>query len=99
VATSAGVLVAILPAALGVSLVTWLLVFLLSQYVSLASILSAVALPLAAWALYPSIPFRGLAILIGGLVIVRHRANIQRLLAGTENRISFKRTAAAGKTP
>jgi glycerol-3-phosphate acyltransferase PlsY len=90
VATSAGVLLAILPAALGVSLGTWLLVFLLSRYVSLASILAAVALPLAAWWRYESAPFRGLAILIGALVVVRHRGNIQRLLAGTENRVSFK---------
>jgi glycerol-3-phosphate acyltransferase PlsY len=98
VATSAGVLLAILPAAFGISLAAWLLVFLLSRYVSLASILAALALPLATWWLYPSVPFRGLAILIGTLVIVRHRGNIQRLLAGTESRVNFRRGADDVKT-
>ena len=49
VATSAGVLLGILPPAFGLSLAVWLLVFLASRYVSLASLLAAVALPLAAW--------------------------------------------------
>lgn len=100
VATSAGVLLAILPPALGLALAVWFVVFLLSRYVSLASILAAVTLPVATWWLYPaSAPFRGLAVLIAVLVLVRHRGNIQRLLAGTENRVSLKRGAADKKTP
>jgi glycerol-3-phosphate acyltransferase PlsY len=100
VATSAGVLLAILPPALGLALAVWLVVFLLGRYVSLASILAAVTLPVATWWLYPaSTPFRGLAILIAVLVVARHRGNIQRLLAGTENRVSLKRGAADKKTP
>jgi glycerol-3-phosphate acyltransferase PlsY len=95
VATSAGVLLAILPPALGLALATWLVTFFASRYVSLASILAALALPVATWWLYPSGPFRGLALLIGVLVVARHRANIQRLLAGTENRFNFRPGANA----
>jgi glycerol-3-phosphate acyltransferase PlsY len=93
VATSAGVLLAMLPAAFGIALGVWLVVFLASRYVSLASLAAAAALPVATWWLSPSPPFRGFALLVGALVIVRHRGNIQRLLAGTENRIQWKRDA------
>jgi glycerol-3-phosphate acyltransferase PlsY len=93
VATSAGVLLAMLPAAFGIALGVWLAVFLASRYVSLASLAAAAALPVATWWLSPSPPFRGFTLLVGALVIVRHRGNIQRLLAGTENRIQWKRDA------
>lgn len=98
VATSAGVLLGILPPAFGLSLAVWLLVFLVSRYVSLASLLAAVTLPAATWWRYESAPFRWFAILIGVLVIVRHRGNIQRLLAGTENRVQFRRSNNNAKT-
>lgn len=92
VATSAGALLGIAPLAVGVGLGVWALVFFASRYVSLASIAAAVAVPVAGWVWY-----RGAGIvvpcaltLLAILIILRHRANIRRLLDGTENRFVKK---------
>lgn len=93
VATAAGLVLGIAPWATLVSAVVWAVVVKLSGYVSLGSILAALVLPVAAFLLQPST--RGVSWLFVGLalfVVVMHRANIQRLLAGTENR--FGRTGA-----
>ncbi|EIP96997.1 acyl-phosphate glycerol 3-phosphate acyltransferase [Opitutaceae bacterium TAV1] len=93
VATSAGGLFMLLPWPALIALATWGLVFRFSRYVSLASIVAAVVLPVAAW-LWPwphtPLPFALLATLIGAFVILRHRTNIKRLLSGTENRFARK---------
>ena len=58
--------------------------------VSVGSLLAAVSLaPLAAWFYPGQWIYFGLAVLAGGLAVWRHRTNIQRLLAGTESKISF----------
>ena len=99
VSTAAGAVVALAPVALLTALVVWVVVFLVSRYVSLASISAAAVLPVAAWVLYligfgselartPEV--RVFLILIALLTIIRHRANIQRLLQGTENRFGKK---------
>lgn len=89
VATSAGGLVVLLPIATVVGVVAWIVTFYVSRYVSLASIVSAVALPAAAW-LIPGVPapFAILATVLGAFVILRHRSNIGRLLNGTENKFA-----------
>jgi glycerol-3-phosphate acyltransferase PlsY len=90
IATSAGVLGALLPPVLGVALSLWIVVTLATRYVSVASILAAASLAPLAWWFYPGqwILF-GLACLAGVLAIYRHVSNIRRLLAGTESRIEF----------
>jgi glycerol-3-phosphate acyltransferase PlsY len=73
----------------------WVLTVKLSGYVSLGSILAACALPLAfvgvargsSWSLGDHYPLFCLSLLMTAFVLVRHRSNIGRLLAGTENRI------------
>lgn len=94
VATSAGGLVVLLPIPTIVGVVAWVATFYLSRYVSLASIVAAVALPAAAW-LIPGTPvaFAILATVLGVFVILRHRANITRLLNGTENKFAKKPAA------
>ncbi len=94
VATSAGMLVAIAPAAVGLALAVWLLVFLTSRYVSLASIAAALVLAVAIW--FPPFAVKSggtilpaLVSLLGLLVVYRHRTNIARLATGTENRFKF----------
>jgi glycerol-3-phosphate acyltransferase PlsY len=94
VATSAGVLLGIAPAAVLVGAVCWGVVCAVSRYVSLASIAAAVAVPIAGWILY--LPLRGpllpgVLTVLGAVIIIRHRANIQRLRAGTENRFGRKK--------
>ncbi len=91
VATSAGALAAMLPWPMLCGLAVWILVFGISRYVSLASICGAVALPIATWwrTCDPIlIVFTGV---LGVLIIYKHKPNIQRLLAGTENRVGKKK--------
>lgn len=95
VATSFGMLVAVVPAEVGMAFAAWLVVLLAFRYVSLASICAAVVLPVAVW-LMKFDASAGNWILpvaitvLGLLVVLRHRANIVRLLAGTENRFKFR---------
>lgn len=98
VATATGVLVGIAPAAMLAGLAVWLVVFFSTRYVSLASMLAAVTVPVT-MAVMMSRAGRwdgallGFGVLVALLVIARHRANIRRLLAGTENRSGGARKA------
>ncbi len=87
VATGAGGFLVLLPVPTLISAGVWLGVYFLTRYVSLASICSAAALPLAALVLGGKPPLlTEAAAAVGIFVIVRHRANIARLLAGTESK-------------
>ncbi len=90
VATASGGLLVLLPVATLISAVIWAATFYTSRYVSLASILSALALPLAAYLLNQSPLLIGVAAAIALFVVIRHRANIQRLLNGTESKFTKK---------
>ncbi len=92
IATTAGVFAALAPAAFGIALAAWLVVFAASRYVSLASIVAAVALPLAVWLTGNGGLLIGVSTALGALAIYKHKANIERLRAGTENRIGAKKT-------
>ncbi len=91
VATSAGALLAFLPAALVCALAVWGVVFGISRYVSLASICAAVALPVATWFILRDRTLLIFTAAVGAAVVYKHKANIQRLLAGTENRVGAKK--------
>jgi len=87
IATSAGVLGALMPWVLAVALSLWILATLITRTVSIGSLLAAAVLaPAAAWFYSGQWIYFGLATLAGGLAVWRHRSNIQRLLAGTESR-------------
>ena len=91
IATSAGVLVALVPVPLLIILGVWIVVFALSRYVSLASISASFALPFAAWLVGESWTIILVTAALAALAIYKHKANIQRLINGTENRIGFKK--------
>ena len=91
IATSAGVLLAWSPLALAVTLGVWLVVFLGTKYVSLASMVAALVLPVAIWIAEKSEALTLIATALSALAIFKHRANIQRLRNGTENKIQFRR--------
>ena len=91
VATSGGALWALGPILASVGLVVWLAVFLTSRYSSVASIVTALALPLVALLLREPWPVVAFAAAAGAVVVFLHRANIARLRAGTENRFEFRR--------
>ncbi len=93
VATSAGMLLGVAPAAVGIGFLVWIICLLLSRIVSLASILAALAVGISVWFLKESrIVCIALSIL-ALLVIWLHRANIKRLMNGTENRFGKKKDA------
>lgn len=90
VATSAGVLAGLLPIAFAVVLTLFLVVLAISRIVSLSSLAAATALPVVTWITHPDPLLLGFALVLAGLVFWRHRANIQRLRAGTEPRIGTR---------
>jgi len=90
VATASGGLLVLLPIVVLIGAAIWTITFYASRYVSLASILAATSLPISAFALHQGKLLTGFAALIAVIVIVRHRANIQRLLNGTENKFVKK---------
>jgi len=96
VATSAGAVLGIAPSAVGIGLAVWVISFLLLRYVSLASMLAAVTIAIGAWLMGPvrnhsSALVPSALSLMAVLIVLRHHANIKRLLSGTENRFNFKK--------
>ena len=90
IATSAGVYFALAPKAAGIALGTWIIVFALGRYVSVASIAAAAALPTAVWFTKKSLFLGIVTTALGLLAIFKHKGNIQRLLNGTERRFGQK---------
>ena len=86
VATTMGGLLALTPLVLGLSLVVWLIAFYGFRYVSVASICFGISLPLAGWLLHSNGEEIIFTAVIATLIVVRHRTNLRRLLAGTEHR-------------
>jgi acyl phosphate:glycerol-3-phosphate acyltransferase len=87
VATTAGVFLALMPWVFVSAAAVWLAVLALSKYVSLASIVAALALPLAAWLSRGSETLIFISAILGLLVLYKHKANVQRLMNGTEPRV------------
>lgn len=86
VATSAGVFLAVAPVAALAGLLVWGAVVAATRIVSLASIVAAVVVPVVVWAEQGIGAVFWLALGLAAFVIYAHRANIRRLLAGTEHR-------------
>jgi len=88
VATTGGVFLGVAPIVGGIGAGVWLLVFGLTRYASVASIVSAVSLPFWSWLIgypWPVTVFAGVAAVA---VLVLHRANLGRLLRGEEHRFT-----------
>jgi glycerol-3-phosphate acyltransferase PlsY len=94
VATTGGAFLGVAPVVGAVGLGVWIVVFLVFRYASLASILAALSLPIAAILLDRPWPVIAFAAGAAVAVLVLHRPNIARLRAGTENRFKFKRLGA-----
>ena len=96
IATSGGAVLALLPPLVFVSAgVVWIVVFFISRFTSLASLIAALTLPIAVLLIGAKTGFDfwlliGSSVLMTALAIWRHRANIVRLLHGTENRFGKK---------
>ena len=94
VSTAAGAIAALAPVSLVAALTVWVVVFLVSRYVSLASISAAAVLATVSWVQVLtstlSWPKAALLTFVAALAIFRHRENIARLMNGTENRFGKK---------
>ena len=95
VATAAGGLVVLIPVSCLVGAGVWVVTFLVSRYVSLGSVLAAVAVPAMSWLRGNPLPFSIVATALGAFVVFRHRGNIKRLIAGTEPRFAKKPAATS----
>jgi glycerol-3-phosphate acyltransferase PlsY len=91
VATCGGAFLGVAPIVGGIGAAVWIVTFLLFRYASLASIVSALAVPVIAVLLGEPWPVLAFAAAAAIAVIVLHRGNINRLRAGTENRFRFRR--------
>jgi glycerol-3-phosphate acyltransferase PlsY len=92
IATTAGVYLALAPWALLIAFVVFILAVAVTRYVSVGSIAGAVALPTTVWIMSPSNLFLCIVTtLLGILAIYKHKGNLQRLAAGTENRLGQKK--------
>lgn len=97
VATACGVLLAVNYIVALVSFGILALVVLVTKRVSAGSVLAAAMLPLTAQLFGPQamneypVPYIGFALAVAVTIILKHRANIQRIAAGTEPKISFKK--------
>ena len=100
ISTAAGVAIALAPLPLLTALIIWVAMFYISRYVSLASIIAAIMLPVSA-AVYALLKVGGnvatsrqtiiFFCIIAVLAVVKHTSNIKRLLNGTESRFEKKK--------
>lgn len=90
VATGAGVVIALIPLAGGIISVIWILLILTTRYVSLASLVATLLVPVFVIALGDPLPYliAGLLVTVG--IFWAHRGNIKRLFSGTENRVKLQ---------
>ncbi len=91
IATSVGLLLGLSQAAVLIAALVWILFFVTTRYVSVASIAAAVCLGVVAWPLHAQDPwwFPAMLTLLAVVAIWKHRTNIVRLRAGTESRFNF----------
>ena len=97
VATSVGAFLGIAPLAVLVCLVVFVVIVAATRYVSLGSILAAAVFPIAAWWLNPETRDAAvMAFIVASalLIVLRHKDNIGRLLAGNENRFGGRKDGA-----
>ena len=91
VATSLGIFLALNPLIAGLQVVLWTLMALVFRYSSLAALVAALVTPvLLAWQMNDPV-LTGFGIILGALLVFRHRANLVRLVQGNESKIQLKK--------
>jgi len=91
VATGAGLFIPLAPAALGAAVVVFVLTLGILRFVSLASILASLALPVAAYLSGSGVTIATTALIAALMVVAKHHSNIGRLLRGVEPRLGQKK--------
>ncbi|WP_448821528.1 glycerol-3-phosphate 1-O-acyltransferase PlsY [Cetobacterium sp.] len=95
VATSLGVFLFLMPKVVGILILVFILIVGVSKYISLGSVVCAGLLPILAYFMpvkegVPRIPLVIISLIVGIFVIYKHKANIQRLMDGKENKFNLK---------
>lgn len=95
VATSLGVFLFLMPKVVGILVLVFILVVGISKYISLGSVVCAALLPILAYFMpvrdsATRIPLVIISLIVGIFVIYKHKANIQRLMEGKENKFNLK---------
>lgn len=84
------------------ALMVWgafLILAVATRYVSLGSCAAGLLFPIGSWLLYRSWLITVLAIIMGGLIILKHKGNIARLIKGQESKFTFKKSPKADPAP
>lgn len=87
VATGLGVIAMLMPQVTVIVFVTWLVVVYVTKYVSLASIIAAMMVPICSYFFNEPLEYLCFSILAAVFVIYRHKSNVQRLINGNESKI------------
>ena len=90
IATGLGALLAAAPLTLAVAFPIWLVIFLITRWVSLASILAAASTPIAAYLFGHSLPTVGVLTAIVAVIIFKHRSNLWRIMHGVEPKLQLR---------
>ncbi|MFW6238327.1 MAG: glycerol-3-phosphate 1-O-acyltransferase PlsY [Halanaerobiales bacterium] len=98
VATTVGVILRIYPLAVLVIVVVWLVVTVISRYVSLGSMLGAISLPVIFLIRGKGLTYVVFGLLIALFILYNHRGNIQRLMAGEENKLGESVSPGKGES-
>lgn len=96
VATAAGVMVTLTPIVALLTLFFFIVIVRITRYVSLGSVLAAVIAPPLAY-LFGQIQAAEFYILLTIIIVLKHQANIRRLFAGSESKVSFGQSTPSGK--
>lgn len=99
VATSAGVILGVLPFPFLAVILTFLVAMWITRIVSLSSLIAATLLPIATWWWHREPLLLGFALVLTALAFLRHRSNIRRLLQGTEPRLGQKHVSPPEAPP
>jgi acyl phosphate:glycerol-3-phosphate acyltransferase len=91
IATTTGVYLVLAPLAIVVAFVVFVLAVLVTRYVSVGSMTASIALPITVWITMPHHLLLGIATAaLGAMAIFKHKSNVRRIMAGTENRLGKK---------
>jgi acyl phosphate:glycerol-3-phosphate acyltransferase len=99
VATGGGVLFGLAPKAAAIGVGVWIVVALITRYASVASLTTAVVMPVLEIVTGRPWVVVAFTIVVAIAIFVLHRANIRRLLNGTEHRMTFRRGGSVGEAP
>lgn len=89
IATGAAVVLALVPAVFLIILAVWIILLLTTRYVSVASLAASFLVPVLTIAFREPLPYEIAGVLVAIIVWWAHRGNIQRLMAGEENRVKL----------